>query len=52
MKKKPPNKHMHKKAIATTASGLTGARLFHHPVLKIQVYIVECPFSYMVLKII
>lgn len=43
---KPPIKSMHNNPITTTASGLTGARPFHQPVLNIHVYIEECPFSY------
>lgn len=46
MKIKPPIKHAHKKPTTKTASGLIGARSFHQPVFKIQVYIFECPFSY------
>lgn len=42
---KPPIKQVHKTAITTTASGLIGARPFHQPVLNIQTYIDDCPFS-------
>ena len=43
---KPPIREAHKKPTTTTASGLTGARFFHQPVLNTQVYMEECPFSY------
>jgi hypothetical protein len=42
---KPPMRQMQRRPTATTASGLIGARPFHQPVLSIQVYIVEWPFS-------
>ena len=42
---KPAIKEAHKKPTTTTASAAMGARSAHQPVLKIQVYIDECPFS-------
>lgn len=44
---KPPIKQVHKNPTTTTASGLTGARFIHQPVLNIQVYVDDLPFSCM-----
>lgn len=43
---KPPIREVHKNPTTTAASGLTGARFFHQPVLNIHMYMEECPFSY------
>lgn len=45
MYRNPPIRQMQRRPTANTASGLIGARPFHQPVLSIQVYIVEWPFS-------
>lgn len=41
----PPMRQTQRRPTTNTASGLIGARPFHQPVLSIQVYIVEWPFS-------
>jgi len=41
----PPMRQVQRSPTMTTASGLIGARPFHQPVLRIQVYILEWPFS-------
>lgn len=42
---KPTIKAVHNKLTTITASGLIGARLVHQPVLNIQVYVEDFPFS-------
>ena len=41
----PPMRQVQRSPTTTTASGLIGAWPLHQPVLRIQVYIVEWPFS-------